>query len=252
MDGLAGLAFPLLNEGQPTLLDKLVESKEMENVTFAFEMIKGEQMGQLVFGDLSSLYPKGVDWFPVQQLRVQGQPVYGYWLLAMDRIMIGSQPATTRAAIVDSGTSCIVMPQRDFALYTKDVNSIDCDGSGLPALEFKIGGVSYFMEGKDVVLGSDEQGGCQLCAMGDGKIGGASDMWILGDNFHEKFQVGYDYSNKLVGLPKDPVQPTAAPTPAPTPHPLEEKIDAANTKLDLIMKKLGINSAPEEASLLLV
>merc|ERR1712091_665293 len=85
---------------------------------------------------------------------------------------------------------------------------------------------------------------------GDGKIGGG-EMWILGDNFHEKFQVGYDYSNKKVGLPKDPVQPAPAPTPA-DPAVLEAKIDAANSKLDLIMQKLKINVTAEEPSLLII
>jgi len=255
MDGLAGLAWPLLNDGRPTLLDMVEKSGELENGTvFAFDMRKGEQKGSLVFGDVSDLYPTGVDWFPVLPLQVDGKPTYGYWTLATDKILIGSKAASTRVAMVDSGTSCIVMPQRDFMVFAKGLDEVLCDGSNLPSLTFTIGGVKYVMEGKDLVHGSEEQGGCALCAMGDGKIGGGPPMWILGDNFHEKFQVGYDYTGKRVGLPKDPPQPTVAPTPAPTPDHgmvLESKIDAANAKLDLILKKLGANST-EVPNLLMV
>jgi len=191
MDGLCGFAFSGISqpEGTPTILDVLSAKEE---VVFAFKMEKGARKGDLVFGkeDVEGLFGEKPSWVDVQEYKGR----QAYWMMDVDSVKIGENYGETNKAMVDSGTTCLAMPSQDFDTFKQQMSGQpSCSGEGVPSLTFKIGENDYTLEGKDLML--EVNGQCQLCVQPM-----QMDFYILGDVFHEKIQVAYDYSNKRVGL----------------------------------------------------
>merc|ERR1711964_535834 len=149
--------------------------------------------GDLVFGksDVEKLFVgDGPSWVKVQEY--QGRQAY--WMMDLEFVEINEKKGETKKAMVDSGTTCLAMPSADFDTFKQQMSGQpSCSGEGVPSLTFKIGENDYTLEGKDLML--EVNGQCQLCVQPM-----QMDFYILGDVFHEKIQVAYDYSNKRVGL----------------------------------------------------
>lgn len=75
--------------------------------------------------------------------------------------------------------------------------TIDCAKvSTLPNLDFHIGGKTYSVPGKDLVI---QAGGTCLFAMMGMDIP-SGPKWILGDVFMRQYYTIFDYGNKRVGF----------------------------------------------------
>jgi len=66
----------------------------------------------------------------------------------------------------------------------------------LPDITLTLGGQDYVLTGSD--YGFQKLGQCQLCVQGS-----EQSIWILGDVFHRKFPVTYDFGSEppMIGLP---------------------------------------------------
>lgn len=213
-DGILGLGWNglMTPRGAPVFITMLRQAygSSMPRQVFSFLMSSTSgNNSELVIGDiLADKYPKGVTWSNVLQFQGPGGTgIYAYWAIMLDQVSFqglnsGQQyTKSNRPAIVDSGTSCLVMYERDYTDFVNGVMDIMAQSSGcgaLPTISITIQGQKYELTGND--YGIMNGGQCELCVQTT-----SQNFWILGDVFHRKFQVTYDFSSTpRVGLPGPP------------------------------------------------
>lgn len=195
-DGIFGLAFNGLAQptGLQTPLDLMQKAygDRMRQKVFSF------LPGELVFGAVPmDRYPSGIRWLDVMKDNDAGDAQYRFWAISMDRISFGGTRLTGRVGLMDSGSSCLVLPSKDASLFydaVRQAQQRDARCSALPTLTLTLGGQDYILTGED--YGFQRLGGCQLCVQAREER-----TWILGDVFHRKFPVTYDFGSHRIGLP---------------------------------------------------
>merc|ERR1711957_968275 len=131
---------------------------------------------------------------------------------AMDDIkMNGASVTSCRKAIVDSGTSLLVVPSADLAKIVAAVGAkplapfpplnreltFDCAGAA-PDFDIVIAGKTYTLTKDDYALKSG--GKCILAIQAMDIPAPAGPLYILGDVFMRKFYVKFDVGNKQMGF----------------------------------------------------
>ena len=124
---------------------------------------------------------------------------YLYWMLGYDDAPAFSKGGsktygTATMGMVDSGTSCLVMPYADmqqFAQLFEDPQNPCGDVSSAPTIQLSINGYVYEFDANDYCLA-----GGQLCV--DGQQG--MEFWILGDVFLGAYYTKFDFGNKRLGF----------------------------------------------------
>jgi hypothetical protein len=207
-DGLVGLGFDGLatpSTAQPWLYT-VAKEKQLSSVTVTFEMVDNKD-GHLVIGEAQTgLYADSkIVWSDVLEFSIG----YAFWAIGVDTIKVagsefhaaggGSVPG-----IVDSGTSCLILPDQIFDAFQEgyergggDCSSGQCLGpcSG-PSITYSISGYEYEITSDDYL-----QGGGSICAACVQNGGSGSTNMLLGDVFHRKYPITYDFDGKRVGLP---------------------------------------------------
>lgn len=195
-DGLVGLAFSRLAtpyDAKPWLYT-LAASSALDRLTFSFKMAS-DKSGTLVFGDVPQdrYTASGISWAPVAA--VGG---YSFWQVPAT-VAIGEERADA-LGVVDSGTSCLILPEKMFGAFLAalppgaTLDTAPCDGKGLPSITFAIMGRDYEILPEDYLLEA-YQDECWACVQGLGS------QLLLGDVFHRKFAVTYDFEYRRIGLP---------------------------------------------------
>lgn len=205
MDGILGLGRASSNKlGTPTLMDVMADQKLLKANMFGVHLsrsVDGAADGQITFGaadtskftgDLSytsSISTEGMWEIPAERVGIDGQDVG----------LIG------KTAIIDTGTSYILMPLADAkALHAKlpgssnigESFSLPCDTT-LP-VQFTFSGVIYNVLSKDYVGKPDKTG--KMCAsniIGHQSFG--KDTWLLGDVFLKNVYTVFDFDNDRIG-----------------------------------------------------
>lgn len=205
-DGILGMAWPAISVNRcPLIFDLLVEQGQVEGNSFSFYLTRkaGQAGSALVLGGVNTAYASGP--FKYYDLKMKN-----YWSIAMDDLIFNgtSYKVGDLLGIVDTGTSVLVGPTKVVEQMTKNFGpgkekQVDCATvPNLPKLEFKIGGDSYVLEGKDYILEID-QGGKSTCIVGilgmdlPPQLGEA---FILGDSFIKTFYTHFDVKNGRVGF----------------------------------------------------
>merc|ERR1719324_2085953 len=77
-----------------------------------------------------------------------------YWMVEMDGYAIGDHAeADPHGAVVDSGTSFIIMPSDVWAVFQQQMPSQQmCSGAGMPNIVIPLGGVQYILEPSEACL----------------------------------------------------------------------------------------------------
>jgi saccharopepsin len=197
-DGILGLGFDALAYPQGVTVPFLYRLKEhgVDGV-FTFEMTSNGAEGIFVVGGVQTqLYNSfGVSWLPLMTSQKSGE--YGFWMVAYGGTEIAGRSFGGGKAIVDSGTSCILLPPEQYAYFeSRTTGKTNCDGVGWPDISVQLGGRQYIITGLDYII-SAGSGLCKACVQagdGDGSL-------LLGDVFHRKFVVTYDFDNKRIGVP---------------------------------------------------
>jgi len=197
--GFAGLATP---PGLVTPLDLMLKtySGRLREKVFSFLMSNDPSVpGELRFGQVPmERYSEGLRWIDVlKDVDAAGQPAYRFWAVSMDTVSFAGKKLTGRVGLLDSGASCLVLPEKDASLFydvVREAQQHDARCSALPKLTLTIGGQDYVLTGDD--YGFQQLGGCQLCVQAR-----EDRTWIIGDVFHRKFPVTYDFGAHRIGLP---------------------------------------------------
>eukprot|EP00392_Amoebophrya_sp_AT5.2_P007246 g7260.t1 len=204
-DGILGMGFEKLAspaDNRPVLQTWLAQhGAELEQPVFSFEMTDAAgrdlEVGQLRIGTvpMERFGKLGYNQLDVVPLTTaDGQHGYFYWMLPLAGSKIGQKDGVASLAMVDSGTSCLVMPVQDFMNFVshfKDPHEI-CSSPRAPRIELAMGSYNYVFDRDDYCLAD----GTPCLQPQD------APFWILGDVFHRKYYVSYDFKNRKVLLAK--------------------------------------------------
>ncbi|XP_042737922.1 pepsin A [Lagopus leucura] len=201
-DGILGLAFPSISSsGATPVFDNMMSQDLVSQDLFSVYLSKDGESGSFVlFGGIDPNYTsKGIYWVPLS--------AETYWQITMDRVTIGEKYAAchlTCQAIVDTGTSLLVMPEDAYNRVISDLgissdDEISCDDiSKLPDITFHINGYAFNLPASAYVL--NEDGACSLGIENMGTPTESGEQWILGDVFIRKYYVIFDRSNNRLGF----------------------------------------------------
>jgi hypothetical protein len=213
LDGICGLGWDDISvDHVETPLRALVNSGKLQERVFAFYLGSGGAVGELVLGGVDPKHYTGdFAYTPVIDM-VPGKK--GYWTVAMDDFKVKGQSVTSvRKAIVDSGTSLLVVPTEDMkkiaaAVGAKPLGSFaplnkeylfDCNADA-PDFDVLIGGKTYTLTKDDYALKNG--GKCLLGLQGMDIPAPAGPLIILGDVFMRAWYVKFDEGNKRLGFAK--------------------------------------------------
>eukprot|EP00656_Telonema_subtile_P007278 TRINITY_DN13413_c0_g1_i2.p1 TRINITY_DN13413_c0_g1~~TRINITY_DN13413_c0_g1_i2.p1 ORF type:complete len:278 (+),score=57.23 TRINITY_DN13413_c0_g1_i2:794-1627(+) len=190
-DGVMGLAQAgALSEGQPWYL----QAPKQNDISDVFSVYISKDVGKkgaVVFGGVVPAFnASGFHWHNLL-------PGNQYWAVKLTGVSVtGSTPwacsVPTCTAIVDSGTSLIMLP----TVYLSAWPSVqsDCSNVGsLPAVSFTLDSQVYVFEGADYVL--KRSGQCESALQQT-----TGSMTILGQAFIRKYYSAFDPTNNRVGL----------------------------------------------------
>jgi len=211
MDGICGMGLDDISvDGVMTPLRALINSKELSENVFAFYLGSGGAKGELVLGGVDPAHYTGdFTYHPV----IETSPgKFGLWAMNMDDVKItGESYTSVRKAIVDSGTSFIVVPTADIAKIATRVGAtkvapipptdgeykIDCNAA-LPNVDFVIGGKIYTLTKEDYTLRAG--GSCVFAFQAMDIPAPMGPLYILGDVFMRAHYVKHDVDNMRLGF----------------------------------------------------
>lgn len=206
MDGILGLGRASSNKlGTATLMDVLADQKLLEANMFGVHLsrsVDGAADGQITFGAADTSKFSG-DLSYTTSLSTDG-----LWEIPADGVGVDGQDVglVGKTAIIDTGTSYILMPLADAkVLHAKlpgstsagESFSVPCDTSLL--VQFTFSGVVYNVLPKDYVGKPDTTG--KMCAsniIGHQSFG--KDTWLLGDAFLKNVYTVFDFDEDRIGM----------------------------------------------------
>ncbi|XP_071387445.1 pepsin A-like [Centroberyx affinis] len=197
-DGILGLAFPGVSvEGGTTVFDNMWNQAKIPQNMFSMYLSSSVEGSMLILGGTDPQYYSGsINWVPVYGAT-------GFWNIVIDSITINGNTVACSGsceAIVDSGTSLIIGPNRDISningwvgAYTGQFGNaiVGCSNINLmPDVVFHINGYSFSLPPSAYVMKSEY--GC--------KTGFEAGGWILGEVFLRQFYTVFDVGNNMVGF----------------------------------------------------
>lgn len=206
MDGILGLGRDSSNRlGTPTLMEIMASQKLLKANLFGVHLSRsgdGTNDGQITFGALdSSKFSGDISY-------TDGVSADGLWEIPVDGAGVDGQSLglTGKTAIIDTGTSYILMPPMDAqALHAKlpgsaksgEAFTLPCD-TNLP-VQFTFSGVTYDVSPKDYVGKPDKTGKtCASNIVGHQSFG--PDAWLLGDVFLKNVYTVFDFDKDRIGM----------------------------------------------------
>jgi len=193
-DGIMGLAFPALGiEGEPTILQSLVDQNLLEKPMFAFALSKPGSPSDLVLGGYhEDAFSGDLSWLPVIRP--------AYWEIDMGRVFISNGTMVSPNAstcIVDSGTSLILGPAPQVATLASALGATTVNGAHLvlcqgayPPVMIELGNHTYAIPQEHylIPLGNASD----WCMLGFSSSAGTPVQWVLGDLFLRSVYTVFD------------------------------------------------------------
>jgi cathepsin D len=222
MDGILGLGRPASNQiGMPTVMQVLDDKNLLQANILGIHLQRnsdGAKDGQITFG--------GID-----HSKFQGSLSYtaivsadsNLWEIPVDDVAVSGTNCkfTGRSAIIDTGTSYVLMPLADAKiLHAQIPGSTNTGGSPnfmIPCsttktIQFTFSGVIYSVQPDDYLGKADSTG--KMCASNIiGQQAYSANQWILGDVFLKNVYTVFDFDKDRIGFG---VKSTAPLTGSPT------------------------------------
>jgi cathepsin D len=209
MDGILGLGRPGSNQiGTPTVMQVLDNKNLLQANILGIHLQRnsdGAKDGQITFG--------GID-----HSKFQGSLSYtatvsadsNLWEIPVDDVAVSGTGCkfTGRSAIIDTGTSYILMPLADAkVLHAQIPGSTNTGGSPnfmIPCsttktIQFTFSGVIYSVQSDDYLGKADNTG--KMCASNIiGQQAYSANQWILGDVFLKNVYTVFDFDKDRIGF----------------------------------------------------
>eukprot|EP00347_Sterkiella_histriomuscorum_P006554 403352331 len=240
-DGVLGLAPSSQRTRASLFIDELYQNGIIDNRIFAFYMAEDGQMNpedsqqsKILFGGYNSSYfqdTKYAKYFNVNySMEVssetgkqrQVQPTWNelintnYWSLQLVGVKLGDKvlQLSSNVAIVDTGTSYLLMPNPDFDQLVNYFQSNNICGQDqqknlfkclctdqiyqhYPDIHIQIGNNVYTIPKEQYIIPIN--GNCYFLIM-NMTFSQGTGVWILGDNFLQNYVAVFDYDNMRVGF----------------------------------------------------
>ncbi|KAF2872608.1 aspartic peptidase domain-containing protein [Massariosphaeria phaeospora] len=207
-DGLLGLGRDetLTSDSSPQLLTVLAASKLIPAKLYGIHFSRhadGVHDGELNLGAPNpARYDGELNYIPCVA------ETAGFWEVALDDAGVGASLVNfgPRTAIMDTGTSFIMMPLADASalhdLVRGSTNSgetfeVPCDTAA--EIQFVLGGTTYGISTKDWVGGPLANGMCKSNVIGRQAFT-ADTQWLVGDVFLKNVYAVYDYEENRMGF----------------------------------------------------
>ncbi|MCJ1449105.1 MAG: Vacuolar protease A [Stictis urceolatum] len=205
-DGIMGLGYDTIavNKITPPVYN-MIDKDLLDDKVFAFYLGDTDSESEVVFGGVDKDHYTGkMTKIPLRRK--------AYWEVDLDAIVLGEESADfeNTGAILDTGTSLIVLPTTMAELINKEIGakkgfggqySLECNKrDSLPDLTFTLTGTNFTITPYDYVI---EAGGSCISAFSGMDIPPpAGPLVILGDAFLRKWYSVYDLGTDSVGLAK--------------------------------------------------
>ncbi|KAL2421777.1 Aspartic-type endopeptidase ctsD [Exophiala dermatitidis] len=203
MDGILGLGRASSDQlGTETVMTVLSKQGDLADNIVGIHLQRnsdGAKDGQITFGgvDKSRFTSK------IGYTKTANQDS---WEIAADDAGVDGKAAgfSGKSAIIDTGTSYVLMPPADAATLhnlipgsskSGEIFTVPC--STTANVYFRFSGVNYTISPKDYV-GKQSGSGCQSNIIGHQAFG--ADEWILGDVFLKNVYTVFDYGNNRIGF----------------------------------------------------
>lgn len=206
MDGILGLGRAKSNEmGTQTVMEMLEDKKLLKSNVLGVHLQRNADKvhdGVVTFGDVDNQYFQGDLSF------TKTTSDDGLWEIPADSAGFAGKKAslpTGTTAIVDTGTSYILMPPSDAAALhalipgskqSGETYSVPCDTRS--PVQFTFSGVTYDVSPEDYVTAPDSNGNCQSNVVGHQPFG--PHTWLLGDVFLKNVYTVFDFDQNRVGF----------------------------------------------------
>ncbi|KDR78920.1 hypothetical protein GALMADRAFT_244580 [Galerina marginata CBS 339.88] len=210
-DGLMGLAQSSLSEQQtPTPVESLASANLIPDSIVSYKISRladNLNDGEITFGGLDSSK------FDAQTLvTVQNVNTQGFWEASLDAASVNGVDAglSGRTAILDTGTTLMVLPAADAQAIHDQIQGAKSDGQGgftvpctlTDSVALTFGGQEFAIDPRDIAFqpvdANDPQGDC-VSGITSGNIGGATE-WLVGDVFLKNAYFSTDVSKNTVSL----------------------------------------------------
>ena len=203
MDGILGLGPTPSNQlGTPTIMQALDDQTNLQNNIIGIHLNRasdGTKDGQLTIGALDNSKFKGqINYLPITQSDT--------WEIPVDDVLVGDKACkfTGKNAIIDTGTSYVLMPPGDAQIvHSKIPGSVQSGESytvpcgSTTQIQIAFNGVKYSVSPKDYV-GKTSGGACASNIIGHQAFG--PNDWILGDVFLKNVYTVFDFDKDRIGL----------------------------------------------------
>lgn len=217
-DGICGLAFDSLNtmdNQAPTLITTLIKQKKI-NPLFSFHLSRVSNFndqGTLTLGGVDNSKFKGKITFN----RVINTPIsatvntLAFWLINVDDASVNKKSLAFkgRKAIIDTGTSTIILPDDDAAKINSQIPGATLDPkSGMfiipcnttTAVAFKFGGVDFEINPKDLITAPVDGTNCISSIVPGFNFDAKNDTWLVGTPFLKNVFSVFRVENPSVGF----------------------------------------------------
>ena len=208
MDGILGIGRGIKNGGSvgaPQMMDALISSKVISSKLYGIHMNRnkdGTLDGEMNFGEVNKdRFSGDINWSSAIDNDA------GFWEINIaDAVVDGKAVGLTgRTAIIDTGTSYILMPQSDAAALHGKISGFKQDGENFSvpcdshaSLQFTFNKVTYDISAADWKGAKLDSGLCASNIIGRKTFG--DKQWLVGDVFLKNVYSVYDFDNKRVGF----------------------------------------------------
>ncbi|GBC04075.1 hypothetical protein RclHR1_00550020 [Rhizophagus clarus] len=217
-DGILGMAFDRLNtldNQAPTLITTLINQKKI-NPLFSFHLSRisnFNDQGTLTIGGVDNTKFQGkITFNPVIKTSIVN--AIAFWLINVDDASVNKKSLNFkgRNAIIDTGTSTIILPDNDAAkIHSQipgavlDTNAnmfvIPCNTTSTVA--FKFGGVDFNINPKDLLLGPVDGQNCVSAIVPGFNFDGKNLTWLVGVPFLKNVYSVFKVDNPAVGFARN-------------------------------------------------
>ncbi|CDW73902.1 eukaryotic aspartyl protease family protein [Stylonychia lemnae] len=210
-DGVLGLSPKNFENSVDNLISQLVDGGLIERRMFSMIIGASDENPHILFGGYNMRYAK-----EGEQLRWHNLVNNNFWTVNMSSATISDQALNkiSNSAIVDSGSSYILLPEGDFQVFTKIISKdrscyFDALGTKVyvckcwmenykdfPDIDIVIDDQKYVIPSSSYVQKSGFT--CFIKVVPQNQM--FSNYWILGDIFIQNYYSVFDIDNQRVGL----------------------------------------------------
>jgi len=211
-DGLMGLAQSTLSQQKVlTPVESLAKQGLISDAITAYKISRtadNKNDGEITFGA-----PDPTKFDPKTLVTVDNVNTQGFWEAKVDSATVNGKDSglSGRTAILDTGTTLMVLPQSDAAAVHQLITGAQDAGNGqfvvpcnlTDSVAITFGGQAFTIDPRDIAVQPVSQDGTQcLSGITGGSFGTSNTQWLVGDVFIKNAYYVTDVGKNTISLAK--------------------------------------------------